>query len=81
MDRLPRKFDTARDMVPKPTVEKDETARIGVRTADLYPRFSLFGFLSLQSTEGGDLFDGFGGASPKVGAQGEKESVSAAIAA
>jgi NodT family efflux transporter outer membrane factor (OMF) lipoprotein len=34
-----------------------QTARIGIRTADLYPRFSLFGFLALESTEGGDLFD------------------------
>ena len=34
-----------------------QSARIGVRTADLYPSFSLFGFLALQSTEGGDLFD------------------------
>jgi NodT family efflux transporter outer membrane factor (OMF) lipoprotein len=31
---------------------------IGMRTADLYPRFSLFGFLSLESTTGGDLFSG-----------------------
>jgi NodT family efflux transporter outer membrane factor (OMF) lipoprotein len=33
-----------------------QTARIGIRTADLYPRFSLFGFLALESTDGGDLF-------------------------
>lgn len=34
-----------------------QTARIGVATADLYPSFSLGGFLGLQSTSGGDLFD------------------------
>jgi NodT family efflux transporter outer membrane factor (OMF) lipoprotein len=34
-----------------------QMARIGIRTADLYPRFSLFGFLALESTEGGELFD------------------------
>lgn len=33
-----------------------QTARIGVATADLYPRFSLGGFLGLQSTSAGDLF-------------------------
>jgi NodT family efflux transporter outer membrane factor (OMF) lipoprotein len=33
-----------------------QTARIGVQTAELYPRFSLTGFLALESTEGGDLF-------------------------
>ncbi|MEN8163703.1 MAG: TolC family protein [Acidobacteriota bacterium] len=34
-----------------------QTARIGVATADLYPSFSLGGFLGLQSTSGGDFFD------------------------
>ena len=34
-----------------------QTARIGVATADLYPSFSLQGFLGLQSTSGGDLFE------------------------
>lgn len=34
-----------------------QTARIGVATADLYPSFSLAGFLGLQATSGGDLFD------------------------
>jgi NodT family efflux transporter outer membrane factor (OMF) lipoprotein len=38
-----------------------QTALIGVRTADLYPRFSLFGFLGLQSTDLGDLFEGGSG--------------------
>jgi len=33
-----------------------QTARIGVATADLYPQFSLTGFLGLQATEAGDLF-------------------------
>ncbi len=33
-----------------------QTARIGVATADLYPSFSLSGFLGLQSTSAGDLF-------------------------
>jgi NodT family efflux transporter outer membrane factor (OMF) lipoprotein len=33
-----------------------QTARIGVATAELYPKFSLTGFLGLQSTEAGDLF-------------------------
>jgi len=33
-----------------------QTARIGVATADLYPRFSLTGFLGLQSTSGGEFF-------------------------
>jgi outer membrane protein TolC len=33
-----------------------QTARIGVATAELYPQFSLTGFLGLQSTSGGDLF-------------------------
>jgi len=32
-----------------------QTARVGVATADLYPSFSLSGFLGLQSTDGGDL--------------------------
>ncbi|UCF69280.1 MAG: efflux transporter outer membrane subunit [Acidobacteriota bacterium] len=35
-----------------------QTARIGVAAADLYPRFSLSGFLGLQSASGGDFFDG-----------------------
>jgi multidrug efflux system outer membrane protein len=33
-----------------------QTARIGVATADLYPQFSLAGFLGLQATDAGDLF-------------------------
>ncbi len=33
-----------------------QTARIGVATADLYPQFSLGGFLGLQATSLGDLF-------------------------
>lgn len=33
------------------------TARIGVRTADLYPRFTLFGSVSWESIEAGDLLD------------------------
>jgi multidrug efflux system outer membrane protein len=33
------------------------TARIGVATADLYPRFSLTGAFGLQSANTGDLFD------------------------
>jgi NodT family efflux transporter outer membrane factor (OMF) lipoprotein len=35
-----------------------QTARIGVATADLYPRFSITGFLGLDSSEIGDLFSG-----------------------
>ena len=35
-----------------------QMARVGVRTADLYPRFSLFGFLALESTDGSELFSG-----------------------
>ena len=35
-----------------------QTARIGVATADLYPRFSLTGLLGLDSGDIGDLFDG-----------------------
>ena len=34
-----------------------QTARIGIATADLYPSFSLGGFLGLQSSSGGDFFD------------------------
>jgi NodT family efflux transporter outer membrane factor (OMF) lipoprotein len=34
-----------------------QTARIGVATAELYPRFSLTGFLGFQSTSAGDLFN------------------------
>ena len=34
-----------------------QTARVGVATAELYPQFSLTGFLGLQSTSGGDLFN------------------------
>lgn len=34
-----------------------QTAKVGVATADLYPRFSLLGNLNLQSIESGDLFD------------------------
>jgi NodT family efflux transporter outer membrane factor (OMF) lipoprotein len=34
-----------------------QTARIGVAKADLYPTFSLAGFLGLQATEFGDLTD------------------------
>jgi multidrug efflux system outer membrane protein len=33
-----------------------QTARIGVATAELYPQFSLTGFLGLQATSAGDLF-------------------------
>ena len=32
------------------------TAQIGVETANLYPRFSLFGFLGIGATDIGDLF-------------------------
>jgi NodT family efflux transporter outer membrane factor (OMF) lipoprotein len=35
-----------------------QTARIGVATADLYPRFSLTGFLGLDADNLGDLLDG-----------------------
>jgi NodT family efflux transporter outer membrane factor (OMF) lipoprotein len=35
-----------------------QTARIGVATADLYPRFSLTGFLGLESASIGDLLEG-----------------------
>lgn len=34
-----------------------QTARIGVATADLYPQFSLGGFLGLAATSAGDLFN------------------------
>ena len=33
-----------------------QTARIGVATADLYPKFHLFGTLGLESISSGDLF-------------------------
>ncbi len=33
------------------------TARVGVATADLYPRFNLLGNLNLQSVDSGDLFN------------------------
>jgi outer membrane protein, multidrug efflux system len=33
-----------------------QTARVGVATAELYPKFSLSGFLGLQATSAGDLF-------------------------
>ncbi len=33
-----------------------QTARIGVATADLYPKFHLFGTLGLESISAGDLF-------------------------
>jgi len=33
-----------------------QTARIGIATAELYPSFSLSGFLGLQATDIGDLF-------------------------
>lgn len=32
-----------------------QTARVGIATADLYPQFSLTGFLGLQSADAGDL--------------------------
>jgi NodT family efflux transporter outer membrane factor (OMF) lipoprotein len=34
-----------------------QTARIGVATADLYPRFRLFGTIGLESIDGGDFFE------------------------
>lgn len=34
------------------------TARIGVATADLYPKFSLLGAIGLESRSGSDFFDG-----------------------
>jgi len=34
-----------------------QTARIGVATADLYPRFSLFGSIGLESISSGDLWE------------------------
>ena len=34
-----------------------QTARIGVATAELYPRFSLSGFFGFQATDIGDLFN------------------------
>lgn len=36
----------------------EQTARIGIAVADLYPRFSLTGFLGLQSTQIGDFGSG-----------------------
>jgi NodT family efflux transporter outer membrane factor (OMF) lipoprotein len=35
-----------------------QTARIGVATADLYPKFRLFGSVGLESLSAGDLFKG-----------------------
>ncbi len=35
-----------------------QTARIGVATADLYPRFSLSGFFAVTARDLGDLFNG-----------------------
>ena len=35
-----------------------QTARVGVAVADLYPRFSLTGFLGLRSASSGAFFDG-----------------------
>lgn len=34
-----------------------QTARIGVATADLYPKFHLFGTIGLESLSSGDFFD------------------------
>jgi NodT family efflux transporter outer membrane factor (OMF) lipoprotein len=34
-----------------------QTARIGIATADLYPSFSLTGYLGLEAVDGSDLFD------------------------
>ena len=34
-----------------------QNARIGVAVAELYPSFSLFGSLSVEATDSGDLFD------------------------
>ena len=34
-----------------------QTARIGVATADLYPRFALFGTIGLESISSGDLWE------------------------
>jgi NodT family efflux transporter outer membrane factor (OMF) lipoprotein len=34
-----------------------QTARIGVATADLYPKFRLFGTIGLESIDSGDFFD------------------------
>jgi NodT family efflux transporter outer membrane factor (OMF) lipoprotein len=34
-----------------------QTARIGVATADLYPRFRLFGTIGLESIDSGDFFE------------------------
>jgi len=34
-----------------------QTARIGIATADLYPSFSLTGFLGVEATDAGDLVD------------------------
>jgi len=35
-----------------------QTARIGIATADLYPTFSLAGFIGMQAVDGGDLLSG-----------------------
>jgi NodT family efflux transporter outer membrane factor (OMF) lipoprotein len=37
------------------------TARVGVATADLFPRFTLGGLIGSQAGSAGDLFDGGGG--------------------
>lgn len=34
-----------------------QTARIGIATSDLYPSFSLTGYLGLEAFDGGELFD------------------------
>ncbi len=36
----------------------EQTARIGIATADLYPRFSLFGFFAFESFSAGTVFNG-----------------------
>jgi len=67
-DRIPEEPDAITTGLPadllrqRPDIRAAErrlasqTARIGVATADLYPRFSLTGFLGLQATDAGDLF-------------------------